>query len=121
MSLAPVACDRLAYVRGLDQLVPEQRLAAILSRSGRASQRRRRRPAESVVGRVIAMAFFAADSIPKVWRRRLPPAMRPSPMTRPSLKPAGGGASHRSAACSSRRPGPWPPTRPSASPTAAFG
>src|SRR5262245_3246371 len=81
MSLTPAsaAADPLPYVRGLYRLVPEQRLAAILSRCGRASQRRRRLPAESIVWLVIAMALFAADSIPKVWRRLHPSRDEPEP------------------------------------------
>jgi hypothetical protein len=76
---ATVASDPLPYLRGLSGLVPERRLAAILSRCGRASQRRRRLPAESVVWLVIAMALFAADSIPKVWRRLHPTRDQPEP------------------------------------------
>ena len=41
-------------------------------RQSNTSQRRRRLPAESVIWLVIAMALFAADSIPKVWRRLHP-------------------------------------------------
>jgi hypothetical protein len=74
-----VDSDPLPYLQGLSRLVPEQRLAAILSRCGRASQRRRRLPAESVVWLVIAMALFAADSIPKVWRRLHPTRDEPEP------------------------------------------
>ncbi len=76
---ATAASDPLPYLRGLSELVPEQRLAAILSRCGRASQRRRRLPAESVVWLVVAMALFAADSIPKVWRRLHPTRDEPEP------------------------------------------
>src|SRR3954454_1462499 len=76
---ASIASDPLPYLRGLSGLVPEQRLAAILSRCGRASQRRRRLPAESVVWLVVAMALFAADSIPKVWRRLHPTRDEPEP------------------------------------------
>src|SRR3954464_2355280 len=76
---APPASDPLPYLRGLSQLVPERRLAAILSRCRRASQRRRRLPAESVVWLVIAMALFAADSVPKVWRRLHPTRDEPEP------------------------------------------
>lgn len=81
MSLDPstIASDPLPYLRGLSHLVPEQRLAAILSGCGRASQRRRRLPAESVVWLVIAMALFAADSIPKVFRRLHPTRDEPEP------------------------------------------
>src|SRR3954447_23144811 len=71
--------DPLPYVRGLYQLIPEGRLAAILSRTGRASERRRRLPADSVIWLIVAMALFAADSIPKVWRRLHPSRDHPEP------------------------------------------
>src|SRR5215218_4942267 len=71
--------DPLPYVRGLHRLIPEARLAAILTRTGRASERRRSLPADSVIWLVIAMALFAADSIPKVWRRLHPTRDRPEP------------------------------------------
>jgi hypothetical protein len=73
------ADDPLPYVRGLYRLIPEARLAAILTRTGRGSERRRRLPADSVVWLVIAMALFAADSIPKVWRRLHPCSDLPEP------------------------------------------
>jgi hypothetical protein len=76
---ASIASDPLPHLRGLSGLVPEQRLAAILSRCGRASRRRRRLPAESVVWLVVAMALFAADSIPKLWRRLHPTRDEPEP------------------------------------------
>src|SRR4051812_36396650 len=69
---ASIAHDPIPFVRGLQQLIPERRLSAILARTARASERRRRLPAESVIWLVIAMALFAADSIPKVWRRLHP-------------------------------------------------
>src|SRR3954453_22909309 len=75
----PIASDPLPYLRGLYRLVPEQRLAAILSRCGRASQRRRRLPAEAVVWLGVAMALFPAASIPKVWRRLPPTRDEPEP------------------------------------------
>jgi hypothetical protein len=71
--------DPLPYVRGLFRLIPESRLAAILSRTGRSSERRRCLPADSVIWLVIAMALYAADSIPKVWRRLHPTRDRPEP------------------------------------------
>ncbi len=74
-----IAQDPRPSVRGLDPLIPEQRLAAILSRTARSSERRRCLPADSVIGRVLAMALFTADSIPKVWRRRPPTRDRPEP------------------------------------------
>jgi hypothetical protein len=87
MSLAPpgsftfaaLALDPIPFVRGLSQLFSEQRLRAILSRTDRASERRRRLPAESVIWLVVAMALFAADSIPKVWRRLHPTRDQPEP------------------------------------------
>jgi hypothetical protein len=84
MHHAPPGCDDhitdpLPYVRGLYQLIPERRLAAILSRTARASERRRRLPADSVIWLVIALALFAADSIPKVWRRLHPTRDDPEP------------------------------------------
>lgn len=76
---APATTDPLPYLQGFSRLVPERRLAATLSQCGRASQRRCRLPAESVVWLVIAMALFAADSIPKVWRRLHPTRDEPEP------------------------------------------
>ena len=69
----------IPFVRGLGLLISEARLAAILSQTGRASERRRRLPAESVIWLVIAMPLFAADSIPKVWRRLHPGREGPEP------------------------------------------
>lgn len=74
-----LADDPLPYVRGLYQLIPERRLAAILSRTGRSSERRRLLPADAVVWLVVAMALFAADSIPKAWRRLHPSRDHPEP------------------------------------------
>jgi Insertion element 4 transposase N-terminal/Transposase DDE domain len=79
-SFPSVALDPLPYLRGLYQLIPERRLAAILTQTGRASERRRRLPAESVIWLIIAMALFAADSIPKVWRRLHPSRDDPEPV-----------------------------------------
>src|SRR4051794_2354171 len=87
MSLAPsgsptftsLVLDPIPFVRGLSQLVPERRLAAILTQTGRASERRRSLPAESVIWLVIAMTLFAADSIPMVWRRLHPTRDEPEP------------------------------------------
>jgi hypothetical protein len=77
MERSPQGCDNLSqdplpFVRGLYQLIPEQRLVAILTRTARSSERRRCLPADSVIWLVIAMALFATDSIPKVWRRLHP-------------------------------------------------
>ena len=73
---ASLALDPIPFVRGLSQLIPERRLGAILTRTDRASERRRRLPADSVIWLVVAMALFAADSIPKVWRRLHPNSRR---------------------------------------------
>jgi hypothetical protein len=75
----PVSLDPLPFVRGLFQLIPERRLAAILTRTARSSERRRRLPADSVIWLIIAMALFAADSIPKAWRRLHPTRDEPEP------------------------------------------
>src|SRR3954452_4962090 len=75
----PISQDPLPFVRGLFHLIPEQRLAAILTRTARSSERRRRLPADSVIWLVIAMALFAADSIPIVWRRLHPSRDHPEP------------------------------------------
>lgn len=77
--LAAIRRDPLPYVRGLYQLITERRLAAILTQTAKASERRRCLPAESVIWLVIAMALFAADSIPKVWRRLHPSRDEPEP------------------------------------------
>lgn len=74
-----LVADPIPYVRGLYRLIPEGRLAAILTRHGRQSERRRRLPADSVAWLVIALALFAADSIPKVWRRLHPTGDQPEP------------------------------------------
>src|ERR1700712_1820861 len=74
-----IALDPIPFTRGPGQLISPPRLAAILSRTGRASERRRRVPADSVIWLVIAMALFAADSIPKVWRRLHPGRDEPEP------------------------------------------
>lgn len=84
MDRLPLGCnslltDPLPFVGGLSQLIPEHRLAAILTRTARSSERRRCLPADSVIWPVIAMALFAADSIPKVWRRLHPTRDEPEP------------------------------------------
>jgi hypothetical protein len=71
--------DPLPYLRGLYQLIPEQRLAFILDRTGRRG-RRRRLPAPSVAWLVVAMGLFADLPIPQVWRRLHPSADEPEPV-----------------------------------------
>ena len=71
--------DPLCYLQGLYQLIPEDRLAFILGRTGRQSLRRRRLPAPSVAWLVIAMGLFADLAVPQVWRRLHPSADEPEP------------------------------------------
>jgi hypothetical protein len=59
----------LAYLRGLNHLIDQQRLDYILARTGRRQRRCRRLLAHQVVWLVIAMSLFAHDSIPMAWRR----------------------------------------------------
>lgn len=78
--MSPVADDPLPFLRGLYQLIPEQRLAAILRRTGRQSRRWRRLPAHSVAWLVVAMGLFARLPIPQVWRRLHPSPDEPEPV-----------------------------------------
>jgi hypothetical protein len=64
----------------LYQLIPEERLAFILGRTGRQSRRRRRLPAPAVARLVVAMGLFADLPIPQVWRRLHPSADDPEPV-----------------------------------------
>jgi hypothetical protein len=73
------AFDPVPYLHGLRQVVDEQRLEYILTRSRRKRQRKRRLAASSVVWLVIAMSLFATHSIPKVWRCLHPHSDRPEP------------------------------------------
>lgn len=68
--------DPIPYVRGLSQLLSQQRLTHILARTGR---RTRRLSPDSVVWLVIAMSLFADHSVPMVWRRLHPATDRPEP------------------------------------------
>lgn len=72
--------DPLPFLRGLYQLIPEGRLAAILERTGRQSHRQRRLPAHSVAWLVVAMGLFAQLPIPQVWRRLHPSSDDPEPV-----------------------------------------
>src|SRR5438105_4715181 len=49
-TFASLARDPIPFVRGLSQLIPERRLAAILTRTDRASERRRSLPAVCELG-----------------------------------------------------------------------
>src|SRR5687768_7918851 len=72
-------CDPVLYLRGLTQLIQQQRLDYILARTSRQRRRQRRLTALSVVWLVVAMSLFATDSIPSAWRRLHPSADRPEP------------------------------------------
>lgn len=61
--------DSTPFVRGLEKLIPPERLEAILDRTGRTEQRKRRLTAPSVVWLIVAMSLYARDSIPTAWRR----------------------------------------------------
>lgn len=67
------------YLRGLANLLQEQRLAYILARTGRYERRRGRVVASSTVWLVVAMSLFATHSIPMVWRSLHPYSTRPEP------------------------------------------
>jgi len=113
--------DPLGYLQGLYQLIPEDRLAFILDRTGRQSRRRRRLPASSVAWLVIAMGLFADLPIPQVWRRLHPSTDEPEPVEsaftqarqRLGVAPFGN--------CSSSAPGRWLPTKAWALSIAAGG
>jgi hypothetical protein len=64
----------------LYQLIPAERLAFILERTGRQSRRHRRLPAPAVAWLVVAMGLYADLPIPQVWRRLHPSADEPEPV-----------------------------------------
>ena len=72
--------DPLPYLRGLYHLLPDERLALILRRTGRHSRRCRRLPAPAVARLVIALALFPDLPVPQVWRRLHPGADRAEPV-----------------------------------------
>lgn len=61
--------DSIPFVRGLAKLIPPERLQAILDRTGRTEQRKRRLTAQSFVWLIVAMSLYARDSIPMAWQR----------------------------------------------------
>ena len=71
--------DPVPFVRGLQSLVPPERLDCILRRCRRQEQRRRRLPAHAVAWLVIAMALFADRSVPKAFRALHPSRDQPDP------------------------------------------
>jgi hypothetical protein len=71
--------DPIPYVRGLQQLITQQRLDFLLARTLRCQRRRRRLLAHSVVWLVIAMSLFAHSSVPMVWRCLHPLHLQPEP------------------------------------------
>jgi hypothetical protein len=75
----PDSFDPLPYVRGLQQLITQQRLDYLLARAGRVQRRQRRLLASSTVWLVIAMSLFATHSIPMVWRVLHPYTKTPEP------------------------------------------
>jgi hypothetical protein len=75
----PGAADPIAYVRGLQQLIPQQRLEYLLARTGRVQRRKSRLLATSTAWLIIAMSLFATHSIPMVWRALHPYQPTPDP------------------------------------------
>jgi hypothetical protein len=73
------AVDPISYVRGLQQLIPLQRLDYLLARTGRVQKREGRLLASSTTWLVIAMSLFATHSIPMVWRLLHPYQTTPEP------------------------------------------
>ena len=71
--------DSIPFVRGLEKLIPPERLQAILDRTGRTEQRKRLLTAQSVVWLIVAMSLYARDSIPMVWRRLHASSPMPEP------------------------------------------
>lgn len=67
-SAHPGSFDPIPYVRGLQQLITQQRLDFLLARTGRVQRRTGRLLASSTVWLVIAMSLFATHAIPMVWR-----------------------------------------------------
>jgi len=78
--MSAVIDDPLPFLQGLYQLLPEERIAAILDRTGRQSRRHRRLPAHSVAWLVVAMGLFAQLPIPQVWRRLHPSSDEAEPV-----------------------------------------
>jgi Insertion element 4 transposase N-terminal/Transposase DDE domain len=71
--------DAVPYLQGLQEVVPWERMAYILTQTGRASKRNRRLPAPAVSWLVIAMSLWSKLSIPQVWRRLHPTLEEPEP------------------------------------------
>lgn len=72
--------DPLPYLRGLYQILPDDRLDFILRQTGRQSFRRRRLPADAVARLVVALGLFADLSVPQVWSRLHPASDVPDPV-----------------------------------------
>jgi Transposase DDE domain/Insertion element 4 transposase N-terminal len=64
----PRCFDPIAYVRGLQQLITQERLEYLLARTGRLQRRKARLLASNTIWLVIAISLFATHSIPMVWR-----------------------------------------------------
>ncbi len=75
----PASADPIPYVRGLQQLITQQRIDFLLARTRRTQKRRSRVLASSAVWLVIAMSLFASRSIPMVWRALHPSQPGPEP------------------------------------------
>jgi hypothetical protein len=73
------AFDPIPYLRGLRQIVDQERIEYILARTSRRRRRQRRLVGSSMVWLVIAMSLIASHSIPKVWRFLHPHSDLPEP------------------------------------------
>ena len=75
----PAPVDPLPYLRGLKQVIQQERLELILARTSHRRRRQRRLVASSVAWLVVAMSLFATHSVPKVWRALHPHTDTPEP------------------------------------------
>jgi Transposase DDE domain/Insertion element 4 transposase N-terminal len=71
--------DPLPYIRGLQQLITQQRLEYLLARTSRRRNRKRRIVASHTVWLVIAISLVSTHSIPQVWRLLHPTSTRHEP------------------------------------------
>lgn len=72
--------DPTPFLRGLYDLLPPERIAHILTATGRQSRRTRRIPADAATRLVVALGLFADLPVPQVWRRLHPGADTSDPV-----------------------------------------
>ncbi len=71
--------DPIPYLRGLRQIIDQQRLDVLLARTSKRRRHCRRLTASSVVWLVIALSLFSHLCVPKVWRCLHPFSHSPEP------------------------------------------